>query len=747
MGLVTAGRGMVAAAVALTLVGATQATGAAPDAGVSTASAGVTLPTLSVDASSATSGALGTIGALATGGTNPVARLKVGGLSALGKELPGFAVSSGSPQSHGDASVPLSAGPVDGGVHLQSWQVDADARSAAATVAGGTADVGALALETGLSVSGDGIHSRVSPDGTDAGLAVDAVGLKLTLGDLLPPGMLDKLPLSVLLTLAHSLGAATQAGTVQTTLQTLADRMSAADDVLGQLSDAVTKRDALFAAAGGTDAVAAVQDAKKAVADLQQKVTADQQAVASAQTAVQQAADAVLAAGGSLTGTTGTSSGTGGTTSGTTGTVTGTTGTVTGTVGTTVGTVGGTLGSLTAHATTDLSTLQAAYDAAMATLGSAQATLTADQQALATAQATLDAAVATAQQLASSTADPALKAATDLVTSLAGRLQTLLGKVQTSLAGLPNLATLRAALRDALTDTPLVQIGALRLSVSASAQPAYGFASATCQVGSLVLLGQQLPVTGCDEVGALVKQASDTVGAVFRGLPLAGAVPTFALDGLAVRTSGTSTPNADGSVDSTAEITPLKLVIGKASLGAAPDLLVATLADATGSLLADLPQVSALTAAGRLLTAHAAGTTTPTLADLLSTLGGQLSALPSGTDLSGLSTTGVRATFGALTATAHYVPAAAPPQGGGAPAQAGSTGTPTMGGHPATGTPQQPGTPAQAPGTTAAGPTGSLPYTGSDSAALLAAALLLAVGGVHLVLVGTRRRTPHPAGL
>jgi hypothetical protein len=318
---------------------------------------------------------------------------------------------------------------------------------------------------------------------------------------------------------------------------------------------------------------------------------------------------------------------------------------------------------------------------------------------------------------------------------------------------LPNLHALLTQLLDLVTAAPLVDLGKVSMSLSSIANQNGGSSTVACGATGITVVGSVLPAGTCDQVHAAFAGAVSTLHNALAALPGAAAVPTPSLDGLTTTSSGAPAAAMDVTSQAAAAITPLHLTLPSVSLTAVTDSLVTSIDAAVAQLNTLLPTLSLPGA-------------TSALTGALGALGVDVSSLPTGSALAGLRTLGVDlATAGLSTSVLHNrelasVPPSVTPPGTTTPGTT-TPGTTTPGTTtPGTTTPgtTTPGT--TTPGTTTPGATTpttttpgtttprttrtahGLPFTGSETSVDAALAMLAMLAGVHLTMLGRRRRTP-----
>jgi hypothetical protein len=658
-------------------------------------------------------------------------------------------------------SVDSSGGPQSGDhdladVHLVGYDVNAVGDTAHSSLDALTATAATSPLAVQVDLGQHGVDATVDSATSSSTINLTVSGLTIGMGDLLPADALDALPLSGLIDLVSGLGLTLPAGAsgVVSQLGSLTDELSDVSDAANDLQAAQTTLAGLLASIPSTTAAQQqLTDAQTQLTnDLASLLIAQQQLGIDTTTAqtLQTQLDAANADVADLT-------------------------TQVNDLTALLATlIGDPLKALqAAQVTAQLQAAQAALTAAQATatqlqqdVDQANATVAADQQVVTTLtqQVSADQAAVTAAQdaldlLADQVAlgNQAVADAQAVVDQLTTTLTDLIDGLTTDLGGLPDLTALRTQLVAALTAAPLLDVGTLGATLSSTAADGSGAGAVTCTVTGASVLGQPIPVGPCSDLVSSFAAITSTVAGALAQLPLAQSL-TPALGGLAASDAG-STP-APNDVDTTgsAALTPLHLNVPAGTLAALTDPAVAAL---TGALT---PTQQALAGLGLpSLTAALTGS--------LGTLGSALAAMPSGSALAGLHTIGVDVTLVGLSTSAlhHRALPAAPPgggsgggtgggggSGGGSAGGAGGSAGGTGGGGTTSG-PAEPGDPAnpadppaQDPRPPAAGvtpphqvtahsPLPALPFTGDNVALDVAAALLLALAGAHLLTLTSKR--------
>lgn len=643
---------------------------ASPPAKTGTAGVTVSLPSVQVTdpVGGNRSVSLGALSAAAQSDPSLAASLSLGNLSALGQTVQGVSYSSAGGTKSGNATVPVSAGPVSGSVGLLNYLVQAANGTATAQLGTLNGQLTAAPLGLAAGLGQNGLQTTVSPTGSNGAVQLSSPGLTLKLSDLLPANVLSGLPLGTLLQLLQTLGLQLPAnlsgqltqleGTIYG-IQTLAGDLTSLANAQSTVASLTSSNAAVTAAQQAVNTAQTTLNSQQAtVNSLQTQLTTDQATLAADQAAV--TAACVIPASPTCT-----------------------------------------------AAQAALSTITATVSSDQTKLSAAQTQLATDQAALSAAQTQLTAAI----NAAAAPGTP-LATAQALVASLTTTIDNLLNQLQSALGTLPNLQSLLQQLTAALGNSPLLQVGNVAVTLSTAADAKSGTASVTCTLGSVTVLGQSVAAPTCSSLSQLLSGIEGKISGVLALLP-AGARPSVTLAGLQQTSSSTSIPSATGATSANAGLSALHLAIAPISLKGLVDSLTSQLQQQVQQVLTGLGITTHVVGA-----VHAHALTIPSgLGSLLSTLSTQVSALPTGQALNGLSTIGLDAQLVGVTSQATYQGAA-------------PTGS----------------TPAGTGGTTSA-PTGSstpvkqLPFTGGNELELMAAGLLLLVAGAQLL---TLRRVTEP---
>ena len=626
--------------------------------------------------------------------------------------------SQGGPQS-GDQDL--------GPVHIVGYDVHAGGDTAHSSLDALTATAATSPLAVQVDLGQHGVDATVDATQSSSAINLTVSGLSIGMGDLLPTDVLDGLPLSGLIDLVSGLGLTPPAGatSVVNQLGTLTGELS---DVSAAASDLEAAQTALAGLLGAIPSTAAAQqqltDAQTQLANDLAALLVAQQQLGTDTTIAQDLQTQLDAANADVIYWTGQLN----------------------------------LAALLAAQAT-AAQLQTQVDQANATVTADQQVVTtltqqvsADQAAVTAAQDALD---LLADQVA--LANQAVADAQAVVDQLTTTLTDLIDGFTTDLGALPDLTALRAQLVAALTAAPLLDVGTLGATLSSTAANGSGAGTVTCTVTGASVLGQPIPAGPCSDLVSSFAGISSAVAGALAQLPLAQSLAP-ALGGLAASTAGSSPAPNDVDTTGSAALTPLHLNLPSGTLAALADPAVAALS-------------GALTPTQQALAGLGLPALTSALTGSLGTLGTTLAAMPSGATLAGLHTVGVDVTLvGLSTAARHHrsLPAAPPAgggpgggsggSGGGSGGSGGSSGGSAGGGGTTSG-PATPGEPAGPPAKhprprpPAAGvtppqqvvghsPLPALPFTGDNVAVDLAAALLLALAGAHLLALGRRRRLP-----
>ncbi len=618
----------------------------------------IQLPRITItDASGATRTVdLGALTAQAISDTGLAAALGVNGGNVLGTPLPGWGVdTAGGPQS-GDHGIAATVSGSAADIGLVGYDVAAAGHTAHASLDSLTGTASTSPLDVEVDLGQHGVDATVQPDTSSSAISLTVTGLKVGMGDLLPTGVLDAMPLTGLINLVSSLGLSLPVGAggvvnqLNSLTTELADVTSAADD----LNTADSALATLLASIPSTSA------AQQQLTDAQTQLSNDLAVLSAAQqqlgvdTAAAQSPVAQVAAANDA--------------------VTALTAQVNALSAQLASLLGDPLQAVLAgQVTAQLQDAQNQLTAAQTTatqlqtqLDQANATVTADQQLVMTAtqQVSSDQAAVTAAQsaldaLAAAVAagNQAVADAQTTVDQLTTTLTDLINGLTADLGGLPDLSAVRSQLVAALTAAPLLDVGTLGATVSSTATDGSGAGSVSCTVTGASVLGQAIPVGPCSSLVSSFAAITSAVSSALAQLPLAQPLSP-SLDGLAESTAGG--PAAPDDVDSTASagLTPLHLALPSGALSALTDSAVSAL-------------TAALTPAQQSLAGLGLPALTSALTGSLGTFATTLAAMPSGSGLAGLHTIGVDVSLvGLSTSALHHRSLAAPPA-------AGASGTPS----------------------------------------------------------------------
>jgi hypothetical protein len=268
----------------LTLVGAAPA----PRGGVGEASTSLQLLRLDITDLPAVGDVGAAAGTLATSARTRAAAsaaLSLEGLRVGDTALGDWSADADDGPASGDVTVPLAGPGVDGGVSLVDWLADAGDGTATAQLAALTGGLDAGPLGLAVALGERGVSSEVTRVDATGVTEVAIDGLRVTVGDLLPSGVLEQLPLGLALDLLGDLPIDLDADLVQDIAEVEA-LVAALTEVVALDAEAqatFAELRALFAE--DPDVIAAEQ----AVADAEQ-------AVAAAVTAVDEKATQLSAA-------------------------------------------------------------------------------------------------------------------------------------------------------------------------------------------------------------------------------------------------------------------------------------------------------------------------------------------------------------------------------------------------------------------------------------------------------------------
>jgi hypothetical protein len=682
--------------------------------------------------------------------------------------LPGWQIDTSSGAQSGSHDIPLTTGPASGDIGIVDYDVHADTTSATSSYGALTAMASTSPIGVRADLGQHGVAASVTPDASTGSLDLTVTGLQVGLGDLLPADVISALPLTGLVHIVSALGLPLPAGasSVNSSLSSLANDLTAARHAADQLATARTTLASLLAALPGTalaqqhltDAqttlsndLAALQVAQQLLAtdtgtmqQLQTQAAALTAAVTTAQSQVNSASASVASS---------------------TAQINSLTAQINSLLGNPLNAVQ--IAALTVqlnNAQSQLSTAQSQLTAAQAALTAAQAALAPVQAQLAQATATVatdqqlvtnaqqhvstdQAAVTAAQQaldalVSSISNNQAVTDAQTAVSHLTATLSAAVSTVSADIAALPDLTALRGQLLSALTAAPLVDVGTLGATLSSTADDNGGTSTISCTISGASVLGQSIPNGPCSDLVGRFAAITTAISGALDQLPVAA--PATPVIGGLVQSTGQTTPTAaDRVTDGTASVTPLHLSLPATSLGALADAAVTSLA-------------SVLTGTQQSFSALGIPAVTSALSGSLGTLAGTVGALPTGSGLAGLHTLGVDVRMvGLSTAAAHNREPAAGTTPPGTPTPTAPTPaapTPAAPGRPAPSgpTPAGPGsvggpghTPDPAPAPTSPRVTTAqhdpLPFTGDNSAVDLALALIVMLAGAHFARRGRRQ--------
>lgn len=613
----------------------------------------------------------------------PWAGMDLVGAAIAGRQVADWSTTTddGADQS-GDANPDLPQAPgVAADLALLDYVVRArgtEATSALSTVRG---ELGLAPLSLRVDNAGPALATSVG-EASDSTTSLALGTVELTLGDLLPPGLLDELPLGVVIALLEQLPVSvptvedllTLVEEIVTDLTAVVDADAALDTARAELNELVG--DAPGVVAAEETVAAAEATLEEAMASLKVAVAEREAARTALVEAKAQLADALAAElDDAIDDTTGTvddsvddtTDTVDGTTDETTdavddttgGATDGTTDTVDGTVDDTTGTVNDAVDGLTgAGAATD-GTVTPMVAAALLTVAeaeqlvaAAQAELDDARKAVTEARVVVDdaeQAVADATRVLDDVVD---EAATTLggeaievrerIIRVSGEMASLLDRLTNRAASLPDLSALLDALRAGLVDVPVVSLGGVSLDIALDANASGATAQVACSLDHVTVFGQTLTDPSCGEASDLLATVPDVVADLLAVLPL-DELPVPRIAGLVISTETSEAPS-DGATWARARVTGLALEVPSVSLAGLAD-------DLTGridGLLADALAAARGLAAATDVAAAAKSFSVTSVVSSLSDLQAQLDGLPIGGQLDGLRTVGLDVTVGHL---------------------------------------------------------------------------------------------------
>lgn len=561
------------------------------------------------------------------------ATLSLGNLAALGRTVPGVSYSSAQGTKSGNATVPLSAGPVSGSVGLVNYLVQAANGTATASLGALNGQLSAAPLGIGAALGQHGLSTQVTPTGSDGAVQLTSPGLTIKLSDLLPANVLNALPLGTLLKLLQTTGVPL-GSTLGAQVNQLESAILGVQVLSGDLTQLAGAQSTVNSLLASNPALTAAQ---QAVTTAQQALTSQQSTVSSLQSQLStdqatQATDQAAQTAACVI----------------------------------------PLSPTCTAAQAALTTINGTVSSDQTKLSAAQATLTSDQSALAAAQAALTSLV----NQAAAPGSP-LATAQGLVSSLTTTIDNLLSQLQGVLSGLPNLQSLRQQLSSALGNAPLLQVGNVSVQLSTAADAKSGTSSVTCTLGSVTVLGVSVAAPTCASLTQALAGIEGQLAGVLDLLPTA-AKPAVTIDGLTPTSTATSAPSATGATSASAGLSALHLGIAPISLSGLVDSLTSQLQSQVNQVLSGLGVAAPAVKTGAVRS-HAL-TLPAGLSGALTTLATQVGALPTGSALAGLSTIGLDAHLVGVSSQASYqggstattaatgtTPAAAAPTGSSTP--------------------------------------------------------------------------------
>lgn len=738
-----------ALATAFLLAGATTAmaatgTGAgssvpAGGAGTGAGTAGTTISLASLSlGNSTTSASLGTLQATATSVSNLVSTLSLQGTQVLGQEAPGTTISStgGSKSGNANVSVPAASG-FSGTLTLANYLVDATGGKATADLGALTGGITGGPLGLSAALGQHGLGSVVDPTSATSGVDLSSPGFSLTLGDLLPANVLDALPLGTVLSLVQGLHLPLPADVANQVSQ-LTAQIPAVGTAAGQLTGQLAQLQAAQTALMSTAAqLAPANPAVKGALGTVNGITGTLSSLPSLSSA---AATPILSQlGTALTGLA--QADPTGQLAAALAKVQSLTAGVQPLLDQLTGAISG-LPNLSNLLNSLLGDLHGAPLVSLGQLGLSLASAANAQAGQATLSCTLGSLSVLGTSLLGGSAP--LGSVTGAVGSVTSALPTgsLLGGPPTSAspsgscrAVTSTFSTVQSLLTAALGKLPVaaplsdvVSVSGLQPTTSATSHPdANHTTSATAGITPLQLAINPLALTNVADplLGQLTGPLDQLLGAL--GAPALPGLPTSGLASSGLPSAGTaSAASGLGSTVSGA----VSGVTGAVS-GA-----TGTVSGAAGGVTSGLPsalRADSVTASGLPVVGtlpSLLGSLDPAgLSSLTSALGplaSQLTALPTGGALAGLSTLGVKASLLGVSTKSAFTTAEAPASPALVPPQ-----TPSF--------PAASPTPASAtPASATPAPSSSLPFTGADVTGLAAVGMLILALGTHLI-AGTRR--------
>lgn len=529
----------------------------------------------------------------------------------------------------------------------------ADASRAVAGLAGATARLDALGL-VGLDVDVTGVGTSVDAVRAVAGQGLTVSGLSVDLGDLLDDDLLAALPLGVLLDLLAQVPVAV-APDVQALIDAALSAQDAVDGVVAgvqatgaQIEAAVTALSSATADLASAEAVLDAAQAQAAAADA---------AVPALQAAADDAAAVVAGLQADL-----------------------------------AGLPGNLLALIAEYPTcgTDIAGMTSCLNASLA--GAIAAAADANAALATAAQDAIDAAAAVADALvAVEAAQVLVDALTDAISTLVDTLTGLIDDLLALLGDLIDAAlSLDGSIDDilaALTDAPLIDVGAIDIGLSAIAGDGVDASSTTivCAPVELSVLGSAVGTGSCDapltQVSSVVATAVGSLNTLLGALPvLESVVPSVELE---LFPTVTESITKDGAYTNAAvHVDALHLAVPSVTIDPAAlvDDVLGTLDVDLAALLASvLPDTAELDALGLgAVTGAVDGVTAqlPSLADLQAQLDDAIDGLLGALPIGPLTTVGFALDVDPA-AAASFAPGAAAP---GAPTPAAPTLPATGGG-------------------------------------------------------------------
>ena len=646
-------------------------------------------------------GSIGTLTSRAGTVDTRSASLLLEGLRAGDTAVPVWEASSAEGPASGSVDVPIEAPGVTGGVSLVDYLAEADP-DVLAQVSALTGELQAGPLGLAASLGDRGIVSQVTSDAATGVTELSVDGLRLGVGDLLPEGLLDELPLGLLLDLLDELPIDLDAD-LEAALDLLdelladldgivdldAERRAVFDQLRGLLGDQPDVIDAEQVLADAEelldDAEAAVDAAVGDLTGLLDDLAGAEQLLSDAESVVDDAQELVddtvaligsledelsdveddLALLGSLSGSA----------------LLNLLGTLDATYDTDCGILISAVSCYVDHlegliddleqeladaaddlasAESDLADAQQVVDGLEADVADAEQVLADAQSLLDDAQdAVADARDALEQTIRDVATSPETLDLLDLLEGLTEQLTDLLDDLTGQLALLPDLAELRDQLAGLIGDTPLLDLGRLAIEVEVRADAAGASSEVACTLADVEVLGlAPVPELDCQQLDASLSQVegilADLLGALPVDLPVA-----VEIGGLQVSTDTDHDP-VDGTSAATASVSGLRIDVGSVELTDLVDGLTDELAGLVDDVLGIIDDLGDLDVGDLPLLSAQAAANPASLSGSLDELAGVVDGLPLGDALAGLRTVGLDLSVAGIVTDGSFLAAAAP---------------------------------------------------------------------------------------